>query len=502
MLLGELRNKVNTWVGECLADYSSNVRGNKVIHDTILGTNQFYQHEISVIDSPILQRLRRISQVDVVSLVWPSSNHNRFEHSLGVATIGHKFVAALNSKGIIPDKEYKQCIYNIRMAGILHDTGHGPFSHMSEAIFKHCEDMRKEIEEDHKLKATAPNPHEVLSYLIVTSEAFKEFYEQEINKKYEVELDLEFIGDSIIGYINDPERAFLFDIINGAFDADKLDYIQRDSHFTGLQLMLDLDRLFYTLDTVPVHVNIRERKEMKLTVDVSGVSSLEQIVFDKMMLQTTVYNHHKVRAAEGLFHTIFFEALQTQGIIPGKNFESAADFLYITDDDILSLGSSGGKPGSIYADSLLKRRLPKRALMISTRSITEDTRQNMWKFMSLENKPQEVIALREKIAKEAAKTQPDIKPSDIWVDVPRVAKFKEGDQWPIKIEGEPLGYLTLREFFPIDQWVKAFSENKWVAHVFTWECFRESVNRASKKIIEAEYGIQLNEFATIGCKFK
>lgn len=79
---------------------------------------------------------------------------------------------------------------------------------------------------------------------------------------------------------------------------------------------------------------------------------------------------------------------------------------------------------------------------------------------------------------------------------------KEGDRWSIKIEGEPLGYLTLREFFPIDQWVKAFSENKWVAHVFTWECFRESVNRASKKIIEAEYGIQLNEFATIGCKFK
>lgn len=158
MSVSSLKDKVNDFVIEKLKDYKVNVRGSKVIHDTILGTNMFYPHEIAVLDSPILQRLRRISQVDVVSLVWPSGNHNRFEHSLGVTVIGDKFIRSLYSKGLVKDLESN--LYHIRMAGILHDCGHGPFSHMSEMIFQHCEDLKEERKNDPKLKVTNPNAHE------------------------------------------------------------------------------------------------------------------------------------------------------------------------------------------------------------------------------------------------------------------------------------------------------------------------------------------------------
>lgn len=498
--MGSLRERVNTFVMECLKDYTGNVRGNKVIHDTILGTNIFYAHEIAVLDSPILQRLRRISQVDVVSLVWPSGNHNRFEHSLGVAVIGDKFVRSLDNKGLV--ENFQLQLYHIRMAGILHDCGHGPFSHMSELIFENCEDLREEKKYDPKLKATNPNAHEILSYLIVTSSAFKEFFNREIAGRYKIELDLDFIGELIIGYINDENKGFLVDIINGAFDADKLDYIQRDSHFTGVQMILDLDRLFYTLNVIPIFNDIRKREEKRLTIDVSGVSSLEQIVFDKMMLQSTVYHHQKVRAAEGLFTSIF-EDITKQGIaIGGKHFNSAADFLYFTDDDVYNMAKQheGIQSCAISAQNLLNRKLPKRALAISGRTVTKETTNNLWKVMRLHEKPEEIRVLREKIAIEAKKAEPLITYKDIWLDIPKIAKFKEGDQWPIKSDGEPKGYLTLHDLFPVDQWVKAFSQNKWMAHVFTHNEYREIVHEASIKVLEKEYEIGLNKFSYLCCK--
>ncbi|TYO94789.1 HD domain-containing protein [Desulfallas thermosapovorans] len=501
--MGSLRDKVNAFVEEKLRNYKVNVRGNKVIHDTILGTNLFYAHEIAVLDSPILQRLRRISQVDVVSLIWPSGNHNRFEHSLGVAIIGDKFIRSLAEKGLV--KNFSEELYCIRMAGILHDCGHGPFSHMSEMLFQHCDDLKEEKKSDPKLAATNPNAHEILSYLIVTSEAFKEFYNKNIaTQVWGRKMDLDFIGELIIGYISDSQKGFLVDIINGAFDADKLDYIQRDSHFTGVQMILDLDRLFYTLDVITVYNEIRSREEKRLTIDVSGVSTLEQIVFDKMMLQSTVYHHQKVRAAEGLFSSIFEEIFEHKLTVYGKQFNSAADYLYLTDDDIYNLAKQSDIPQScsILAHNLLNRNLPKRALAISGRTVTKETVNNLWKLMRLYENPKEMKSIREKIADEAKKTEARITYKDIWLDMPKIAKFKEGDQWAIKSEGHDKGYLTLHDLFPVDQWVKAFSQNKWMGHVYTYQQYREVVHKASKKVIEDEYDIKFNDFSYICCKIQ
>jgi len=502
--LGSLRIKVNDHVHQQLKDYGPlKVRGPKVIHDTILGTNQFHAHEIAVIDSPLIQRLRRISQVDVVSLVWPSGNHNRFEHSLGVAIIADKFIKALFNKTETRDKlqsidSQESITHHVRMAGLLHDCGHGPFSHMSESIFKSLNDMRDEIDSDEKLATTDPNAHEALGYLIVTSEAFKDFFDRVITRMYEIDLDLDLIGEMIIGYISNPLKAFMVNIINGAFDADKLDYIQRDSHFTGIKMILDLDRLFYTLDLIDIENKLRNRLETRLTIDISGVTTLEEIVFDKMMLNTTVYNHHKVRAAEGLFKSIFEVISETKN----GEFESAADFLRHTDDDVYGLSRmlEYNPEAAQFSKALLDRNLPKRALVISNKTVRDDTQSNLWKISRLHNNPDEVLAIRKKIAECAQREMSTITYKDIWFDVPKIPSYEEGDQWPIKSAGDPNGYLTLHEIFPVDQWVKAFSQNKWKAHIFTKPEYRDQVKRASIEVIKSEYDIDLNEYAEIYSK--
>ena len=142
-----LENKVEEYVEYQLNDYNAeHVRAPKIIHDTVLGSNLFMPHEVQILDLPLLQRLRRISQVAVASLVFPSGNHNRFEHTLGVTVLSEQLVNSLFRKidfdgdgtneiyeGIRGKKD--TVLNNVRMAAIMHDCGHGPFSHLSEKIF-------------------------------------------------------------------------------------------------------------------------------------------------------------------------------------------------------------------------------------------------------------------------------------------------------------------------------------------------------------------------------
>lgn len=508
--MGILKNRINEFVKEKLADYRpSEVRRPKVIHDTVLGTNSFHKHEIAVMDSPIVQRLRRISQVDVVSLVWPSGNHNRFEHSLGVAVIADKFLRALHTKEGNAETfkalgDVDELLNHVRMAGILHDCGHGPFSHMSEEIYRNYNDLKEEKEEDLKLKKADPNPHEILSYLIVTSDTFKAFFAEFIDPVYGTHFDLDFIGEMIIGYFSDPQKAFLVNIINGAFDADKLDYIQRDSHFTGIQMVLDLDRLFYTIDLIDYDNPIFDRKEKRLTVDISGLSSLEQIVFDKMMLQSTVYHHQKVRAAEGLFKSIFENVITNDIKICNRSFKNSDDFLYITDDDVYHLAKDTSIPAGVsrLAERLLQRQLPKRSLMICNRTITPETISEVTKIRNLWNVDNEIKEIRAKIAEVVKKDIPTISVEDIWFDVPKQLEFKEGMNFLVKAEGEPNGHLLLNEYFPVDQWVNAFSQNKWTAHIFTYPGYASVVNQASRKVLKESYGVEFSMFADKGCKWQ
>ena len=143
----------------------------KVIHMARLGTSHFSEHEIATIDLPIVQRLKYISQLGTVYNVFPTARHTRFEHSLGVAVLVKNMWSSLLENNFLGNKRVENQIKfnNLRMAALLHDIGHGPFSHVTENTIMSYASIEKETR---RLKA---KPHEVLSHYMIKSNVFRLF---------------------------------------------------------------------------------------------------------------------------------------------------------------------------------------------------------------------------------------------------------------------------------------------------------------------------------------
>jgi HD superfamily phosphohydrolase len=493
----KLVDQVDRWVSRQLKKASfDEVRDKKVIRDAVLDLSLFDEYEINVIDLPFVQRLRRVCQTACAYLLYPSATHNRFEHTLGVTIIADKFLKALKTKE--PAMINKQHSQEIRLAALLHDVGHGPFSHVSESIYGHFPEM-KELYNNPKFSKCEPKPHEILSYLIVSSKSFKRFFEENIQRKsYRVMPDFQRIANIIVGDMEDPYQAYLADIINGAFDSDKLDYIPRDCHFTGIKMEVDIDRIMYTL-SIDTQLT---RGRQGLLIDISGAPFVEQILFNKMLLYTSIYHHHKVRAAECMIKSIF-EAIRDYKLkVTGLSFKKVVDFLTVTDLDILSLHN---KPDEIVPliKNLLNRTMLKRALVISkktikTSSISKSKRKTELKMkykrlLDLSKDVVEVRHLRELIADELGG---EITVYDVWIDLPEPPRFREAKQALIKTGDNERKRLD--QIFPISKWLETYAENKWNGHVFCppYSKIREKVDLAARKVIKDLLDIEFNEDAT------
>ena len=484
-----LREAVDAYVKKSLSNYQhTKIRDKKVIHDSVHGTNIFSPYEIAFLDLPIIQRLRRISQTDVASLVFPAGNHNRFEHTIGVAVIVGNMINSLLLKNdnVREHNENSFILNHCRVAAILHDCGHGPFSHLSEQIY--APELKK-IKEKTSLRGASE--HEILSYFIATSKPLKEFNEKTIKGIYNVDIDLDLVGAMIVGYIDKKNEdrkkiGFAIELINGAFDADKLDYILRDAHSTGIQMALDLPRLMHTLDVVCDTEGVN-----RLAIDISGVIALEEIVFNKMILTSTIYHHQKVRAAGCMLKSIIEKC--------GK-FKNVFDYLDYTDDMIFYLNSNDVDEYVTHQLNKLKNRmLPKRAFCFSSHTLKNSYVQRDIMEGLQKNKFKDAIItqIAEYVRKEL---NHEISENDIWIDSPENPKFKEATQCLIKDEGSDKGYIFLREIFPTDDWVRAYSENKWRGFVYTFPENRNDVAKASKYVFESVFNAEFNSFAEKLCK--
>jgi HD superfamily phosphohydrolase len=377
--LDELKKDINAFCAQLLPsiDEVSVHKNGKIIHDTTWKTNFFAPYEVSIINTPLFQRLRSINQMGFVDYVYPSARHSRFEHSLGVTVLASKMVDAVRRdvkvKGLIDDKDQ----ISIRLSALLHDVGHCLFSHTSELVYGSA--LTVAIKEEFQGKEVDPSSHEFLSYLIVTSDAFSKFFSK-LKSIYKLnKLDLKEIANRIVGLVEKEEDRFKTYFINGPFDADKLDYFHRDSQFSGIPIQLDIERLFYEIaisDTSIMDEGMTEPVN-DLTIGISGVGCIEQIIFNKMLLYATIYNHHKVQAIDCMFKGIFEYIIQKE--IPvkingiKKNIVSPVDFLYLVDYDLFSLINE------IDDDELKRliinikdRKLLKRALIINHGSIVKE----------------------------------------------------------------------------------------------------------------------------------
>lgn len=330
------------WV-ETMLDEPSRVRSEKAVHDPVLGTHVFQPHEIALLDTPLLQRLRYISQTGFVYLTFPGARHSRFEHTLGAAVLVERFIGALNSRPARPDVTPRETA-ELRVAAILHDCGHAFFSHASELVYRYLPPL---VELRREPEFAAKGPGELLSYCIVVSQPFRAFFRR-LCENYHLDLDLNRIAGYIVGKPSDAERPFLAEMISGPFDVDKLDYIHRDAHATGLRLVVDLERFFYAIDL---------DHDMRLAI--RSPEPLEQLIFSKMMLFATVYHHHKVKACDCMLKGAVDWSQARGSAIAGQALRAPADFLAVTDTGFL------GERGNPLVRRLLDRDLLCRAAVIS-----------------------------------------------------------------------------------------------------------------------------------------
>jgi len=235
------------------------------IRDPIHGFVSLNKKECKIIDTSIFQRLRRIRQLAFAHLVYPGALHTRFDHSLGVCHVARRLGKALRFR---EEEEELVC-----RAGLLHDLGHGPFSHVAETILEMYADQEKLARFNNKMQI-----HELITLDILETDP-------EITKILATD-DREQITKLLSDGYGDP---ILRDIISGPLDADKQDYLLRDSHFCGVKYGLyDMDQLLNQLR----RGESKTGSELRISRD--GVHALEQFVLAKYFITEQVYRH-KVR---------------------------------------------------------------------------------------------------------------------------------------------------------------------------------------------------------------
>jgi len=236
----------------------------KILNDPVYGfitISDPLLHDI--IEHPYFQRLRRIKQVGMSHLVYPGANHTRFHHALGAMHLMREAILALRDKGVtITEKEAQGAMVAI----LLHDIGHGPYSHSLEfSLVKNV-------------------THEHISSLLM--EKLNETFDGALSTGLEI-------------FRNEYPKTFLHQLVSSQLDMDRLDYLSRDSFFTGVsEGVVSNQRIIKMLDVV----------DDRLVVEEKGIYSLEKFIVARRLMYWQVYLHKTVVSAEKLLINILTRA--------------------------------------------------------------------------------------------------------------------------------------------------------------------------------------------------
>ena len=320
--------------------------GQRTVRDPVWQNIRLDAAAAAIVDTSEFQRLRRVKQLGFAHLVYPGAIHTRFLHALGVHHLTGRAIEALRDRGALEalDDEQTAAVPIVRLAALLHDIGHYPFSHAME-----------------ELEAGAiPGHHEEMADRFLASPAIRRVLggvAPDAGAR---------IGALIRGTSDHPLQG----LVSGSLDLDKIDYLRRDSLFCGVPYgAVDVERLLESLtlareaDGAPLEVAVTEK----------GISALESLLFAKYQMFRNVYWHHAVRAATVAFRRLIEGALEG-GLLARDELAGP------TDEELLArlagrmaerpgaeepAGAHSAAPMPVLRDlleGLTHRRLPKRAL--------------------------------------------------------------------------------------------------------------------------------------------
>ena len=382
----------------------------KSIQDPVHGIIKLEDWMIKIIDTPQFQRLRRIKHLGFANLVYPGANHTRFEHSLGVMHIAR----LLSEKLELGDE--------IVVAGLLHDIGHTPFSHSSERILE--------------------------KYAGISHENVKRVIRRELK---DVLNDLGFSISKIADIISGKKPS----IVSGDIDVDRMDYLVRDSHYTGVAYgVFDISRL---IDKI--------KFENEIIIEQGGIKAAESLLISRFLMYPTVYYHHVSRIARKMYEKAMETAVEA-------GFE-AEKLLEMDDCDALMLLKCSEYSTEYTAeivDMIKNRRLFKRAIYVGRRSV--DIR--------------EVKRVNEKRVEEELAEETGIDEKYIIVDIPPIDEIEEINA-KVEVEGK---ILRLDEVSPLVKSLRDANIESWRMGVYTKPEFVSKVGKAAANYFGIERIVQ------------
>ncbi|MDD1693869.1 MAG: HD domain-containing protein [Methanoregula sp.] len=389
----------------------------KIIKDPVHGYIEVEDFALRLLDSPVLQRLRYIRQLGFSYLVYPGANHTRFEHSLGTM-----FLAGVASRRFqLPEDEHRLVV----AAALLHDIGHGPFSHASEPLME--------------------------QYLHRTHD--------EIDPVVE-----EYAGGLISAAGVDPAelcavvkgKHTLSSIIHGDFDVDRMDYLLRDAYYTGAPYgTVDAQRLIRHLIRYPDGT----------VLDENGVNAAESLLIARTLMRPTVYYHHVSRIGESMFQLAALEHCV------GLDDDGVRQFLRMDDAWCThALRTSSSAVARDLTLRLYERKLYKRAVYAGSDQVNTVVYQD---GLSLEQS-------REFAARIAGKA--GVRPEDVLVDIPPIPR-----EMSLGVRVQSRNAVTsFEELSPRIRTLNMTRREQWRLGVYTLPAYRETVTDAACEVLHIQ----------------
>ncbi|MFC7227377.1 HD domain-containing protein [Salinirubellus salinus] len=270
-----------------------------------------------LLDTPPVQRLRHIKQLGTVGMVYPSANHTRFEHSLGVYHLAEEALGHLGVEGRNADR--------VRAAALLHDVGHAPFSHNTE----------------HLVERRTGKMHDEVHDLIERGEVARVLELHDLNPRK--------VADLVAG------KGRFGQLVSGELDVDRMDYLVRDAHHTGVPYgTIDHGRLVRQLRFV----------EDSLVLAEGNVQSAESLLLARALMNPTVYNHHVARISKAMLRR-GSERLLDASVVDAETFRR-------WDDHDLLVALRTHEESAEFADRLDRRDLFKRAVWAEYDDVDDD----------------------------------------------------------------------------------------------------------------------------------
>ena len=424
----------------------------KIIHDSIHGSIKFEGIALELLETPEMQRLSGIKQLGLGYLVFPGANHTRLEHSIGVSYVAGKMGMAL---GLSSEE-----ITLLKVAGMLHDIGHSPFSHTLEYLLyektgmDHMEITAKIIEGkmdivDGELEE-GKRVYEILDDYSIPKNTLERMILGEVERRTDIlsiHKNQAYFGD---------EKNYLVNIISGSLDADQIDYLLRDSHYTGVAHgAIDFPRI---LNTIKI-------KNGELMIDKKGVPALEGMLVARALMYSAVYFHKTSRIGE----------LMLSRAVEEMKMDDWNDIYKLNDAELLArLLQEDGYQREI-AFRIKYRKLFKKALVVRKDEITPEKEEEIREIFDLRRRRR-----REREIAEAA----GIEPHYVLIDIPqKIADLSEPRlaKTDVKIiDGNEVHPFS--RYSPLARALQIRKVQDWILMVATPKMYVEKVRKSARRI--------------------